>query len=98
MIVAQAEVDDVKFRISKLDENNFVLERWDAPHIGKRGRGAGKMTVGKWESEGYYGSPQKASKAIVSRGVFTIPGSFQEVIDTLNALEERFEKKFDDSI
>ena len=94
MIIAQAEVNDIKFRISTLDEHNFVLEKWDAPHVGKRGRGAGKMTKGKWELVGYYGTPQQAARAIVKKGVSTIPGTFQEVIDTLNKLEEKFEVKF----
>lgn len=93
MIIAQAEVGDVKFRISRHDENNIVLEKYDPPHIGKRGRGAGKLTKGKWLILGYYGSAQKAAKAIVTHGVATIPGSFSEVIDTLNQLEANFEQK-----
>jgi hypothetical protein len=93
MIIAQAEVGDVKFRISLHDENNVVLEKYDPPHIGKRGRGAGKMTKGRWLIMGYYGTAQKAAKAIVTHGVASIPGSFSEVIDTLNQLEANFEQR-----
>ena len=94
MLIAQTEVGDVKYRIYQQDEINVVLERFDPPHIGKRGRGAGKMTQGKWITLGYYGNAQAAAKAIVSWGVAHIPGSFQDVIFVLNELEQKFERKF----
>ena len=93
MLIAQTEVGDVKYRIYQQDEINVVLERWDPPHICKRGLGAGKMTKGKWLTMGYYGTAQAAAKAIVMWGVSHIPGSFQEVILTLNELERKFENK-----
>lgn len=93
MIIAQAEVGDVKFRISRQDENNIILEKYDPPHLGKRGKGAGKMTKGKWVIMGYYGTAQRAAKAIVHYGVATLPGPFSEVIQTLNQLEANFEQK-----
>ena len=93
MIIAETEFDDIKYRISQQDELNVVLEKFDPPHVGKRGRGAGKMTKGKWITLGYYGTAQAAAKAIVMWGVSHIPGSFQEVILTLNELERKFENK-----
>ena len=93
MLIAQTEVGDVKYRILQQDEINVVLEKFDAPHIGKRGRGAGKMTKGKWITLGYYGTAQAAAKGIVAWGVAQIPGTFQDVIFTLNELERKFENK-----
>ena len=93
MIIAETEFDDIKYRISQQDEINVVLEKFDPPHIGKRGRGAGKMTQGKWITLGYYGNAQTAAKAIVTWGVAHIPGSFQDVIFALNELERKFENK-----
>ena len=93
MLIAQPEVGDVKYRIFQQDEINVVLEKFDPPHIGKRGRGTGKMTKGKWITLGYYGTAQAAAKAIVTWGVSHIPGSFQDVIFTLNELERKFECK-----
>jgi len=93
MIIAQTEVNDVKYRISRHDDNNIVLEKYDAPHIGKRGRGAGKLTKGRWIILGYYPNAQRAAKGIVSWGVSQIPGSFSEVIETLNQLEANFEQR-----
>jgi len=93
VIIAETEFDDIKYRISQQDEINVVLEKFDAPHIGKRGRGAGKMTKGKWITLGYYGNAQAAAKAIVTWGVSHIPGSFQDVIFALNQLEQKFEAK-----
>ena len=93
MIIAETEFDDIKYRISQQDDINVVLEKFDPPHIGKRGRGAGKMTQGKWLTLGYYGNAQAAAKAIVTWGVAHIPGSFQDVIFVLNELERKFENK-----
>tara|TARA_R100001086_G_scaffold240602_1_gene166853 strand:- start:380 stop:667 length:288 start_codon:yes stop_codon:yes gene_type:complete len=93
MIIAETEVGDLKYRISQQDEINVVLEKFDPPHIGKRGRGAGKMTQGKWLTLGYYGNAQAAAKAIVTWGVAHVPGSFQDVIFVLNELERKFENK-----
>jgi len=94
MIIAQAEVEDVKFRIFRPDDHNYTVDRWIPPHIGVRGKGVGKMVSGKWDICGYYPTPQRAAKAIIKHGVATIPQSFQEIISILNELEERFEKKF----
>ena len=93
MIIAETEFDDIKYRISQQDDINVVLEKFDPPHIGKRGRGAGKMTQGKWLTLGYYGNAQAAAKAIVTWGVAHVPGSFQDVIFVLNELERKFENK-----
>jgi len=93
MIIAETEVGDLKYRISQQDDINVVLEKFDPPHIGKRGRGAGKMTQGKWLTLGYYGNAQAAAKAIVTWGVAHVPGSFQDVIFVLNELERKFENK-----
>ena len=93
MIIAEAEVDDVKFRIFRPDDSNFTVERWIAPHIGERGRGTGKMIEGKWEICGYYPTPQMAARSIIRHGVSNIPKSFEEVIQILNDLEDRFEAK-----
>jgi len=94
MLIAETEVGSVKYRISRQDEMNIILERFDPPHLGKRGRSAGKMTQGRWVILGYYGTAQAAAKNIVSWGVAQIPGSFQDVIFTLNELERKFERKF----
>jgi len=93
VIIAETEVGDLKYRISQQDDINVVLEKFDPPHIGKRGRGAGKMTQGKWLTLGYYGNAQAAAKAIVTWGVAHVPGSFQDVIFVLNELERKFENK-----
>jgi len=95
MIIAQTEAGDIKYRINQGDEYNFLLERWDVPHIGKRGRGAGKLIDGKWLFCGYYSSPQSAARGIIKHGVATIPQEFEKVIEILNNLEKNFEKLYE---
>lgn len=93
MIIAETQVDDQQFRISKLDYQNIILEKYNPPHIAEKGPKKGEMTEGRWVVLGYYGTAQKAARAIVTQGVFTIPGEFSEVIETLNKLEAAFESK-----
>ena len=95
MIIAQTEAGDIKYRINQGDEYNFTLEKWEAPHVGKRGRGAGKLVDGKWAFCGYYSSPQHAAKAIIKHGMATIPEEFEEVVRILNTLEKNFEKLYE---
>lgn len=93
MIIAETQIEDIQYRISRHDKYNVILEKYNPPHLAVKGRNAGGVTEGRWEILGYYSKAQLAAKAIVAHGVSTLPGEFSEVIETLNRLEAAFEKK-----
>ena len=73
-----------KFRIRKMDKDNWVIERFEAGgEIAQRGRTAGQPKAARWVVEGYFAQIKFAAKRLPD----TILGDILEGKDNVTGRE-----------
>lgn len=93
-----------KFRIRKLDADNWVIERFDAGgELAKRGRTAGKPKAARWIVEGYFAQIKFAAARLpdtilgdILDGQENVTG--KEILAAILAAENRAVKIIEDAL
>lgn len=81
-----------QYRIRKMDDNNWVVERFEeGGEIAKRGRTAGQPKAARWVIEGYYAqlkhAAQRLTDTILGEGDLEVTG--REILERIEQAEAR---------
>lgn len=81
-----------KFRIRKMDKDNWVIERFEAGgEIAQRGRTAGQPKAARWIIDGYFAqlkfAAQRLTDVILGEGDLIITG--REILARIEEAEKR---------